>query len=295
MNYLMRITLWFSGSLAIVGAFALVPSQAHAGIDACGNIHVEAQAECVVVPPTADCVSMCEPISVEAACAAKLAVDCRAECDLPSVECTASCQADCTTECEVDPGEFDCAAACEADCSGSCQANCRGDEDGAKCMARCEGSCSASCDSHCDVELPEVDCMGKCEASCEGSCEVDTNFECQADCQAEAEAECTAEVTGGCEVDCETEEGALFCDGQYIDHGNNLEECSAALEAALDIEIMAHAEGSSSCENGQCMAEGEAEASCSVTEPGAARSPWAWSGLALALVGLCIRRRRARN
>ncbi len=297
MNYLMQSTAWFSGSLAVLVAFAPAPLRAQdgAGLEACGNIHVEAEAECVVVPPMADCEAMCKPVSVEAACAARLAVDCRAMCDeLPSVECSGSCQAGCEAECEVDPGEFDCKLACEADCSGSCEASCEGDEDGGKCMARCEGACSASCDSHCNVELPEADCEGKCEASCEGSCEVDTNIDCQASCQADAEAECVLDVQGGCEVDCETEEGALFCNGQYIDHGDNLADCEAALRAVLDIEVEGYAEGSSSCENGQCMAEGEAGVSsdCSVADPGKARSGWAWSGLALAMLGLCVRRRR---
>jgi MYXO-CTERM domain-containing protein len=295
MNYLIRIGAWFSGSLAVLGVFALVPPRAHAGLDACGDIHVEAQAQCEVVPPSAACEGMCEPLSVQAACAVKLAAQCRAECDeLPSVSCSGSCQASCETKCEVDPGKFDCEAECEADCSGNCEASCQGDEDGGKCLARCEGSCSASCDSHCDVELPEADCDGRCEASCEGSCEVDTNIDCQASCQAELEADCVLEVEGGCEVACETREGALFCDGQYIDHKNNLEECAAALEAALDIEVEGHAHGESSCDGGRCTASGEAEASsnCSVVEPGAERSTWGWSGLALALVGLCMRRRR---
>jgi hypothetical protein len=299
MNYFLRNALGFSGCLAVLGVFAAAPPSAHAGLDACGNVHVEAEAECVVVPPSAQCDAMCEPVSVQAACAAELAVDCRAECsELPSASCSGSCQADCAADCEVDPGQFDCELACEADCSGSCEANCEGSEDGGKCVARCEGACSASCDSHCNVELPEADCEASCEASCEGSCEVDTNIDCQADCQAEAEAECVLDVQGGCEVACDTEEGALFCDGQYIDHGGNLEECAAALRAALDVEIEGYAEGDSSCENGECMAAGEAGVTteCSVANPGAARSAFAWSGgaggLAFALLGLCIRRRR---
>jgi hypothetical protein len=294
MNTFMRITLGFSGLLTAIGVLAPMSARAQ-GLESCGDIHVEANAECVVVPPSAQCEAMCEPITVEAACAARLAADCRARCDeLPSVDCSASCQADCSADCEVDPGKFDCAASCRADCSGSCAASCEGDEDGGKCMARCEGSCGASCDSHCDVDLPEVDCEAKCEASCEGSCEVDTNVDCQADCQAEAEADCYVDVQGGCEAACDTEEGALFCDGQYVDHGNNLEECAAALEAALDIEVEGHAHGESSCDNGRCMAMGEAEVSsdCSVAEPGAGRSRWAWSVAGLALVGLCVRRRR---
>ena len=46
-----------------------------------------------------------------------------------------------------------------------------------------------------------------------------------------------SELSGGCEAECESPEGALFCDGQYIDHGGNLEECIASLKALFDIDV----------------------------------------------------------
>ena len=287
--------------LAAAGVW-LAPQKAEAGIGACGDIHVEAQAECTVVPPGAKCEAMCEPVAVRAACAARLAVDCRGGCDeLPSVECKGSCQADCSASCKVDPGKFDCKAACEADCSGSCEGECEANADQASCEASCEGSCSASCDSHCDVELPEADCDASCEASCEGSCEADANLDCQIDCQSEAQADCEVEVQGGCEVECESQEGALFCDGQYVDHGGKLDECVAALRAALDIKVAGSASGSSSCTDDQgCMAEGRAKAKvtsdCAVGRPGAHMPAGSLmllgSGWVLALV---VRRRRPRK
>jgi hypothetical protein len=260
-----------------VAAVWLTPRTAEAGLDACGDIHVEAQAECTVVAPGVQCEAMCEPISVRAACAAKLAAECRGGCkDLPSIDCKGSCQASCSADCDVDPGKFDCKVACEAECSGGCAAQCEANSDRASCEAACEGSCGASCDGHCDVELPEADCDAGCEASCEGSCEADANFDCQVDCQAEAQADCEVEVQGGCEGECKTEEGALFCDDQYIDHGGNLDECTAALRAALDIKVMTSASGSSSCTDDQgCMAEGRAAAKvssdCAVWRPGGHR------------------------
>jgi hypothetical protein len=288
--------------LVAASAIWFVPKPAAAGIGACGNIDVEARAECTVVAPGAQCEAMCEPLAVQAACSVKLAAECRAGCDeLPSVDCSAKCSASCTASCEVDPGKFDCKASCEADCGGRCDGQCAANSDSASCEAACEGSCSASCDSECDIDLPEADCEGRCEASCQGSCEVDPNLDCQIDCQAEGRAECEVDVQGGCEVDCETEEGALFCDGQYIDHGNNLDKCVAALKAALDVKVSGYASGESGCsdEDG-CMATGRAggkvSSDCAVAQPGTHRRPVLLVLLGMTWVlALGVRRRRSRR
>jgi MYXO-CTERM domain-containing protein len=284
--------------LAALCASSLLCARAHAdegaGLEACSNIYVEAEAECVLVPPEADCEGMCEPISVEAACAVELSADCRAECnELPSVACTATCRADCAADCEVDPGKFDCKTACGADCSGHCDAQCRGSSNRADCEVSCEGSCAASCDSRCDVEAPSASCEARCEASCDGSCEVDTNFDCQAECQADARAACVARVEGGCELQCTSQDGALFCDGQYVDYGDNLDKCVQALQAQLDARI--DASGESMCEGNTCTAKGRVSSDCAVTRPGAARSPSIWLATgALGLLGLARLRRRKR-
>jgi MYXO-CTERM domain-containing protein len=279
---------------ASCAALALASSTAHAdeGLEACGDIYVEAHAECTLVPPQASCETMCTPLTVEAACAAQLTAECEGHCNAElSAECQVDCNADCTSHCEVDPGKFDCRAECVADCGGECAAHCEAGNAGAHCRASCEGSCSASCDGKCDVELPELDCQAKCEASCEGSCEAKANIDCQVDCQADLYADCEVEMSGGCKTDCETEKGALFCDGQYIDHGDNLEQCIDALEAALDIEVMTYAEGSSECANGSCTAEGEAGVKCSA----APYSPASAGGaIGLGMLGLVFWRRRRR-
>jgi hypothetical protein len=93
--------------------------------------------------------------------------------------------------------------------------------------------------------------------------------------------------------------GALFCDGQYIDHGGNLDRCVSALEAALDLEVMAEASGEASCGDGDgCHAEGRASASvssCSVRAPGRDGAPRSmlFAGLWV-LAGLIGLRRRLR-
>jgi MYXO-CTERM domain-containing protein len=277
-----------------VAALALIVSSAHAedSLAACGDIHVEAQAECTVVPPTAACETMCTPLTVEAACAAELTAQCEGKCNAElSAQCQAECGGTCMAQCEVDPGKFDCRAQCVADCGGECEAHCAAGEGGAHCRASCEGSCSASCDADCDIEVPEVDCAARCEASCHGSCEAQANFDCQVDCQADFYADCEVRTSGGCKTDCETMKGALFCDGQYVDHDDNLEECIAALEATLDIKVETYAEGSSDCANGMCTAEGEAGVKCSA----APYAPASAGGLAVfGLLGAVLLRRRRR-
>ena len=298
---MLRIERW-AWLVAAVAVGWLAPQQAHAGVAACGDINVEAEAECTVVPPGAQCEAMCTPISVRAACSVKLAAECRGGCDhLPSVDCTGSCQASCSADCKVDPGKFDCQGACEADCSGRCSGECEAKSDHASCEASCEGSCSASCKGHCEVEPPMADCEASCKASCEGSCEVDPNLDCQIDCQADAQADCEAEVKGGCEVECKAQEGALFCDGQYIDHGGKLDECIAALKAALNVKVTSMASGESGCTSGQgCMATGRASAKvnsdCAVVNPGSGSRPVALVLLAAGWVlALGVRRRGARR
>lgn len=271
---------------------------AQAGIGACGNIHVEAEAMCEVVPPGIECEGMCTPISVRAACAAQLTVECDAGCDeLPSVDCRGECTAGCMASCtDLEPGEFDCQASCQADCSGNCEAHCEADANSAECEASCEASCSASCEGHCDVELPSADCEAGCDASCEGSCDVDANLDCQVDCQSEGFAECEAEIEGGCDIACEGEEGALFCDGNYVDHGDNLDMCIDALRAAVDIEVMAHAESSASCGDGEgCMASAKASVSSNCAAvPGRAAGGGVALGM-LGLLGLTLSTRRRRR
>lgn len=286
-----------SASAAALAAMLFSSAPASADLGSCGDIAVTAQAKCEVVPPSLDCEKRCTPVSIRASCSARLAASCDASCSkLPSVDCSGSCEASCKGECTVDPGKFDCRATCEADCSGHCDAGCSSSSDKTQCRAECMGSCSVSCQKSCDVELPSADCTGKCMASCDGSCRVETNLDCQIDCQAKGFVDCEADVMGGCEIDCKGKEGALFCDGQYVDHGDNLKMCIAALRDRLDIQIDAESSGSSGCDAGTCSAEGKASVSsdCSVTRLGrSGPAALGWSAL-VGLGALSLRRRRRR-
>lgn len=287
--------------LALLSALSLVSiagaSSAQAqGLDSCGNINVEAEAQCEVVPPGVSCEAECTPLKVQAACSARLVAECDGECNFtPPQGCSIDCQAGCTGECMVDPGSFDCAARCEASCGGMCSGQCSAAANKAECMGACEGTCSAKCEGGCEVVPPEASCEGKCEASCDTSCEVEAQLDCQVECQADAYAECMVDVQGGCEADCQTMEGALFCDGNYVDHGDNLSECVAALEAVISAEVDGYAEGSSSCENGSCQAEGKAGVSCAALPGGTGAAGAGALGLFSALALLVSRRRRDRR
>jgi MYXO-CTERM domain-containing protein len=287
----MRITQIVIGALALVTPlFTASEAQAAASLESCGNIHVEAEAECKV-EVEGGCTARCEPVNFTAACAAELKASCDGDCNVEaSAECSGSCNADCMAECEVTPAEFNCTASCQADCSADCSGRCAADSDSAKCEASCKATCSGDCDASCNVTPPEANCEAKCSASCEGSCKAEANVDCQIDCQADGYVDCEAELTGGCETQCSKPEGALFCDGQYVDAGNNLEECFAALKAIFDIDV--DASGSASCEGNTCMAEGEV--SCNCTADGAGDLELAGKmGLGLLVFGATRRRRRA--
>lgn len=246
-----------------------VPDAARAGIDACGNIHVEANAECEVVVE-GGCQAMCEPIRFEAACAARLQAACVGQCNADiEAGCQATCESTCFADCDVDPGQLSCRGACNADCQGACDAECGSGQ--SECRAACEATCSARCEGQCEAVPPSAECEAKCEAACDGSCQAKANIDCQIECQAMGFVECEAELEGGCVADCESPRGALFCDGQYVDYGNNLEECVEALRTILNVEVEGYADAE--CREGECAAEAGGSISCGVDPKAPARGP----------------------
>ena len=298
--------------LAAVALPMLTATEARAGLASCGNIDVEANAQCKVQGPEISCQAACEPLEFRAACSARLEASCSGTCEPPRVtaECTASCEAECAGSCEADPGSFDCDASCEgscdancsADCSAHCEAQAEAGSASGECEAECEASCQANCDAKCEAscegDAPELECDGRCEASCEGQCKAEVDFDCQVECQSEGYAQCEAELRGGCEAECETSGGVASCDGEYIDHGGRLEDCLESIEATITAHIDGYAEfqSSSSCEGGSCeaSASGEAGVSCSVA-PGFGGNAMTGAWVGLGLLGLGLRRRRARR
>ena len=102
-----QIAALFSALALAVPLF--VSSPAHAGLEACGDINVSAEAKCEA-DVTGGCEANCDSLSFEAACSAKGYVQCDGQCSgTATAECTGSCNVDgCKAKCDADPGNFDC-------------------------------------------------------------------------------------------------------------------------------------------------------------------------------------------
>lgn len=195
----------------VAAPLMLVSSAAWAGLGACGNFEAVASGSCDF-EVSGGCEAQCVPLNFVAACDGQ----CNAS---ATADCTGGCEASCEADCDANPGSFE----CEGECSSTCQASCSGSCDGS---SSCQAQCSASCDNRCAVQCkatpPSATCKAKCQASCDASCKVQANVDCSVDCSASLE--------GGCKVDCSEPEGALFCNGQYVDVGDNVDSCLDALQ-----------------------------------------------------------------
>jgi MYXO-CTERM domain-containing protein len=83
------------------------------------------------------------------------------------------------------------------------------------------------------------------------------------------------------------------CDGEYVDHGGNLEQCLESLRAVVEVEGYSEWESSANCDGGHCeaSAEGGAGVSCALS-PAQPSSPLTLASGVMALIGLRLRRRR---
>ncbi len=258
-----RLTWLFLLPAMAFGGVLLLPRSAEAGLAACGNIDVKADAKCEVTVK-GGCETQCTPIKFEAACAAKFETMCEGMCSATvSAECTTSCKTKCAADCTAMPAKLDCAGECKLDCDATCSAKCASDANSSECQASCKACCGGRCDGKCTGTPPTATCDAKCDASCQGSCQAQANVDCQVKCQSTQYASCKTSLSGGCKTQCEKPEGALFCDGNYVDTGDNLKNCIDALNAYLNIKVEASASGSSSCDGGTCEASGQAQAKIS--------------------------------
>jgi hypothetical protein len=104
-------------------------------------------------------------------------------------------------------------------------------------------------------------------------------------------------MRGGCVVQCQQPSGAVVCNGQFVDHGGNAEECLNALRALVEVDASARGSASSECSGGTCTAEAEGEAkasaSCTMAQGRPARGGLLGLGLLLGVGALVRIRRRA--
>ena len=290
--------------LTVAPVAFLVPRLAHAGLEACGNIDVKAEAKCTVMT-SGGCTAQCTPVSFHAACEGKATVSCDGQCTgTVDASCTGSCDTDCEAKCNVDPGNYSCSGSCQGSCATDCEATCMGQAQGSSgtgsasgdCKAQCQGNCNAKCNASCSGTPPTADCKAKCSASCSGKCQAKVTAKCQVDCQAKFdEVKCESDFMGGCTVQCTDPKGAIFCDGQYVDSGGNLSNCADALNALLNLKF--DASGSASCMGNECQAQGKASVSaCSTSPQESPHTPPVLPGLVvLGAVGTAIARRVRRS
>ncbi len=272
-------------------ALGSAPRVARADVlSSCGNIDVQADAQCSL-DVTGGCSARCTPVNFQASCAGQLEASCSGGCSgSASVSCTGSCETNCNASCTANPGTFNCQGSCEADCSGNCQGQCASDANSSECAASCKASCGGHCNAQCSGTPPSASCTAQCQASCTGSCNAQANFSCDISCQEKGYVNCEASLKGGCTAACTSPKGALFCSGQYVDVGNNLDQCVNDLKNLLNIQVSGYAYGS--CSGNSCSGTAGGSASCGQIAPGApASSSLLGIGLAAVVAG-CVRRRK---
>jgi len=268
---------WRSSAL-VAGLVLSLPGEALAGMPECGDVRVDADADCEVELGDA-CGSSCgQPVYTQV-CSTQQYDRCRSSCTIPpDPACTEACTASCDERCAAGI-EIVCHDNCFPECTTACTALCDTAVDTIQCRAACEATCDGECDHQCSMLPDDATCVTHCIECCGGSCVAAANMGCQLDCQTQTWAQCETEVRGGCEAACE-DEGALFCDGQLVASGSEAMACADALTRqgiAVDAEGDVHAF--------------DPPLGCGCRrEPGG--HPWASLGL-LGLLGLRGRRRRA--
>ena len=213
---------WFA-LLAFV-MVALASPSAEAAV-ACGLIDGRTLEQCTVVNTKTECTEKCEPVNMVKVCSTKCDVGCT---KTATTSCKGGCETECIKQCTPDPTKYDCKVACTDTCSAKVMIHCKTSIDEAKCIVKAKASCSQTCEEKCKPLPATETCVNKCGTSCNASCTVEENTTCNVDC----ETSCTTQVKGACVSKCSTTQGALFCNGQYIDGGADLTGCITEIEGA---------------------------------------------------------------
>ncbi|MCH9688515.1 MAG: hypothetical protein K0V04_44200 [Deltaproteobacteria bacterium] len=274
------------GVMAMAAALTVAPGTARAGASECGGAHVERGADCEILV-SAGCQASCDVNGMLTACAADLMATCQAGCNL-DVEwtCTDECQVQCEDQCRADGGQVICTDGCMGECRGACDDRCADAEDPDQCWAACEATCSGECETSCANVPADADCTEACQECCHGSCSARVNLDCQLGCQAGGFADCQQSAAQACEGSCGIE-GTLFCDGQFIVSGSEVNGCVDALsDRGIFVRTEIEVDLDGVLEDGQSSAR-DAVGFCRVS-PGSG----AWGTMAvLGLLGLVASRR----
>lgn len=289
----------FAGALVSL----LAAPAAAQGIEECGNVYVESDANCGYLYDE-ECTESCTVGNVYDACAAITYPTCDQECT-PVLEqsCVETCRTTCDPDCETLPAGAateNCFGLCFEECQGDCDAVCADVDDEEACEASCGYTCSVNCEGRCDEVGNDDTCDTTCTSACSGACEADSEQECQIDCQLREREACEAAVIARCETDCGGTDGALFCDGKYVDHQDNLEQCVDYLEGFVDGGVDVDPDANIDCEEDdgtECAGDAELDTAfgCNGAEVKNTETPlFAGALLMLSATGWLIRRRRRR-
>lgn len=227
--------------VALGCALFAASSEARAGIPECGNIRLEDVGSCEIKGDL-QCTASCEELGVyKKACATKLHTVCRDECTLdPEPTCEDECTTQCSSQCDLGLNII-CQHNCFGECAGVCGTQCENAADPETCIASCEATCDGECDIQC-APVVEGSCYQHCIECCGGSCGAQANMTCQTSCQEEQFESCEYEFRADCMGSC-SGDGALFCDGEYVMSGDEIEACVTALiergiaDIDLDVDV----------------------------------------------------------
>ena len=291
----------FSAACALV-TFAAT-ADAHANhLEACGGVYMEvsAAASCEVLP-TETCTTRCEPVAGEIVCAARLTTQCEQSCTATAeVECVSTCTETCTPVCTEQESQGqppNCMGLCMSDCQQDCNAACADAPNQGECRSSCAHCCSSDCHAQCNA-APEPVCEPVCETACTGSCEGRANIDCQVSCQSGLYASCKTQVVEECKQECTVTGAAIFCSGQFLATGGDLQGCADEIEAefgvTLDVSVSVQCEGGSCTAEADAAGEGNASLDCSAASDASGRGPWGMALVAMAGLGIAARRRTRR-
>jgi MYXO-CTERM domain-containing protein len=107
---------------------------------------------------------------------------------------------------------------------------------------------------------------------------------------------CKGDYVDTCTTQCSQSGGALFCDGSYIDVGDNLNDCVTAVNGIVTTKVTVSLSvvATASCTDGTCKASETTTTSCAASSAPVPRTPFAAFGGLLAILGLGARRRSRR-
>lgn len=223
--------------------FFVAATPAHA-VDAgagspCGSFDFSGGLDCKI-QVSGGCSANCSSLKFEAACTGGCTatpVDAG-----PDSGCVDPCGAQCVKQC--DPAHLDCFVGCHNECDEPTVAECKQSTPNADCVSEAKAHCDMHCKESC--KIPPSNCEEHCNRCCTGSCTTQVNYSC--------DTKCFADVKGGCDVHCAKPEGALFCNGQYVNAGD-VEACiSYLVQQGVSVDVSAR--GSVQCSLQGCAGAG---------------------------------------